>query len=421
MSRKWATGIILVALAGCMSTPTPFDCVTVGPVVGDVGAFDAAAQKFYGEVCRYEVRCGSISASEEGKCNATYLGAMANDADFLAHYRHQLLCGAIAFDASVANDCLARIDADSCRLLGDDLVNCLTTFVAQPGWVEDGARCLWDSECKSGQCFPMTSGCGGLCKPLPQQMPGPDPGSVPEGGNCLVSDGKGGFYDDDGVCQPGLRCRGNNVCTAQGGDGTPCADQWDCLPGFFCDGPVDYRGGTCRGTPAAAGEPCSPDSQRSCAEGLACDRWSDGVPTCRVLGTVGVSCADPVLCADGLVCAGLDYGNGTTIMKHPGTCSVAGDLGAACHGGHDIVDCKGDMDCSAAMTCVLHRGWQGDVCAKDGCNDGLFCDGGHCDFTHPRGAACTPPGPNDDNPCANGHCDSSSHNCVGGCDPDPLF
>jgi hypothetical protein len=446
MSWKWATGIMLVALAGCHHHPPPFGCVTVGPAHASSDDFDDAAFQFYQIQCQLSVRCGSLSASKESDCESLAGDEMDRDTDWLAGARHLIQCGGLVFDPAEAQRCLAALAASSCYQAGAAEEACLKALVPQPGWVPTDGACQFSEECIDGDCVETGKNtCLGSCRPksgpgqpcgnfaptcatgsfCSEQLEtgkcideGHPIGTVPEGGNCLFPDSTGTPEDWDDACQPGLRCRNQNVCTAQGGDGTICVDQNDCLPGFSCDGPIMQRGGTCRGTPANEGEPCAPDDSHSCAAGLVCFYdFGPVAPVCRAMLGEGASCGVDDYCADSLGCIGLQV-DGSGKLVSPGTCGPIRDLGDSC-ATVGLSGCAGDAHCDPATAkCVLKRKQRGDDCQPGACDFDLFCNQGKCDLRLPDGADCNPPPLFlDDSPCAagTGQCDPTTRKCLTQC------
>jgi len=180
-------------------------------------------------------------------------------------------------------------------------------------------------------------------------------------------------------------------CTAAGGAGTECQDEYRCASGFVCS-PVK---GTCvpQGT---AGTTC--DVTQECAPPLACLGGS-----CKALGAAGAPCKDASECGVGLVCTADRCAAPPTACAHASDCGQ----GASCGGPRTCVArlgaggaCAEDRDCEPSLFCddvgrtCTTRPAQGEPCAKGTiCAAGLGCNA--------ESGTCLPL-PGDGEPCAAG-------------------
>jgi hypothetical protein len=155
------------------------------------------------------------------------------------------------------------------------------------------------------------------------------PGSVPQGGSCeydrdcapvkgaipqcacgasgdnvcgAVSPVPVGCGDASRVCSDTETCtfdaaHPNGACVPDATAGQPC-DATNCMPGLFCNASQ-----VCEAA-HAAGQPCNPDDQTSCAAPAFCDTKTS---TCQALRAVGQPCdpgeIDRAQCVSGAGCS----------------------------------------------------------------------------------------------------------------------
>ena len=160
-------------------------------------------------------------------------------------------------------------------------------------------------------------------------------GPMSTGGTCTSING----YDN---CKQGLACS-EGVCVKPCAEadlpnvGEPCAPQYGCAEGAWCDAETAPLYPECAALPGA-GQPCvDSDFGLLCAEDLVCDT-SGSEPTCAALPGIGDEC--PLgACADGLFC---------DTTEEPFICSAPPTLGEPCPVGL----CEPPYFCDGAGMCA---------------------------------------------------------------------
>jgi hypothetical protein len=228
--------------------------------------------------------------------------------------------GRVKFDAQVADTCLAALLApSSCTTVGSDLpwvAACMTS--PWTGTVADGGTCFFNFDCGSAStCTPAQ-----VCKALP-------------GVNQACP---------TGVCAPGLFC--NGVCTAQGGVGSACTADEECMSPLFCNTTLAMPvcatkvagGGACESSQECESGQCSPgtcgsgtqecfvdtDCSGMCSNnGMFCTQdFNCGLGTCiGGSGSAVTSCDTAANCPLGETCNLPNKCNHPTCMGPP-TCTA---------------------------------------------------------------------------------------------------
>ncbi len=301
-----------------------------------------------------------------------------------------------------------------------------------------GQTCTASVECVPGtHCVQESGACRGVCAAA----------SV-AGEHCGLG------------CASGLRCAGD-VCVATGQLGEPCASSAECDDALICLG-------TCRPR-RQLHESCAFDQHRpsQCAPGLACDVTplvAGASGTCVLPRAAGEPCAFHWSCAEGLICADLDWSGFPSSAPPPGTCRQPDGAGFNCPA--TVYERFVGTQCAAGLRCdpdtrtCAPRPQLGQPCAPSradcdgvgvscqptgGTDRGLCtgpadqgarcafvidrsrtvtipCNGGFCDAestlrcqppTRPLGALCDEPGQ-----CASGRCavqQDATRRCAQGC------
>ncbi|MCS6857593.1 MAG: hypothetical protein NZM37_07775 [Sandaracinaceae bacterium] len=263
---------------------------------------------------------------------------------------------------------------------------------------QEGEACSAPQECGRGLV------CLGQCRRLgaegaPCDLTTPcEPRLRCVSGRCRSTVGEGEACAGDEQCQVGLRCQGGRCqrssschlaesacnaaencfnlrrCQAPGEAGTPCSDDSDCAPAFYCSGTSPNM--TCQPRPTR-NMPCGDGVV--CAEGLGCSTPSGG--TCQPLPGEGAECLlgryGPFLCAPGLACV-------------DGRCRPLPGEGQTC-GTPDV--CAPGLGCAfgpEGSICIRPRE-EGASCENNqACARGLVCVGGRCTLQPRVGDPCNP-------------------------------
>ncbi len=141
-------------------------------------------------------------------------------------------------------------------------------------------------------------------------------GPMGRGGTCTSING----YDN---CKQGLACS-DGVCVDPCAEpdlpriNEPCAVEFGCDEGAFCDGVTSPLYPICVALPLA-GQPCI-ENVLLCAEDLFCDTTDADAPLCAALAGIGEECPDGV-CAQGAFC---------DLTETPAVCTAPPTLGQEC-------------------------------------------------------------------------------------------
>lgn len=189
------------------------------------------------------------------------------------------------------------------------------------GTIADGASCVQDEQCVSGNCEAtdpncMESCCASKCAPREQAPTLPKIGEPCPMYQCDSS----GYCQTDAMGMP-------TTCAAATDVGKPCTKANECKLPSFCDLDVMTMMGTCK-TPAPTGGACDPMGFSLC------DRFADYcdpmTKVCTTLPKPGEACV-------GNECVDYAYCDMAT-MK----CVKDLAEGAACT---DMTDCQGELSC----------------------------------------------------------------------------
>jgi hypothetical protein len=359
--RRLVLPFVGLALAACPMPVPPMDAGVVEPPTdaGVVEEFDAGRQRFDAGApdagftsvtvdgwcrtralasCLRQVRCLSLSESEVNGCVARALETGCDQVAVSAGAD----AGRLAFDASVALECLNGFGRGSCS---DEPPACAAVFT---GRVATDGGCVTAAECGPGAyCDTFGATCPFRCLAFRQPFETCD------------------FFRR---CAPGLACfRGDGgveVCQPAKPPDAGCVDFDECGDDGVC------LSGACVQRRADAGEPCGVRS---------------GYPFC---GT-------EFFCRQGPPPMEGDE-------PPPGTCQRRAGLGGVCAGSGT---CLPSLRCSTVITTgtCLAKARRGESCSVfNDCEDGLFCsnlttrcepfpgDGGNCDFTLGSQGRCQP-------------------------------
>lgn len=230
-----------------------------------------------------------------------------------------------------------------------------------------GQPCLDDTTCTTGLCVDgfccieaCDQGCGRCDAPGSEGLCTPVGMGLPAGPEC-----------------PGFACDGGTGCPS------PCSDDLDCAPGFFCDGTGDCL------PVGDLGDPCAIDSgcaSGQCADGLCCDAACDAAcESCAESGSEGTcvlvtgeprsghpSCPADA-CAEGILESDFACdGTGTACVPTVTPCEPY-----ACGEGACLNSCLSDGQCAPDFNCLVAQ----QICVPsdpicDGVDTLLLPDGG---------------------------------------------
>lgn len=243
--------------------------------------------------------------------------------DALANLLAAVDSGRVAFDADLAEICLAMARQGNCTITGGD-EDALGEYCAPvfAGTVQPGGACYQDLDC-AGDGFCDTSGCTEQCC-QGTCMPGfPEPDPVPIGSDCTEAE-----------CVPEAYCSydvntGAATCAARVQVGGTCTDYDACVTTAVCAYGPDTGAGTCI-IPLDEGEPCDPESFD-----LACNRVDNycdpATLACKRRPGPGEACN----LETGIPC--LSYA-----ACNAGTCVAQPERGEACN---IDIGCLGDLEC----------------------------------------------------------------------------
>jgi hypothetical protein len=142
-------------------------------------------------------------------------------------------------------------------------------------------------------------------------------GPMGAGGTCTNING----YDN---CKQGLTCS-NGVCVHPCDEadlpkvGEPCAPEYGCTEGAYCDADTAPLFPVCAALPGV-GARCIESLGFACAEDLICDTSNPDEPVCAALPGLGEECPNGA-CAEGLLC---------DTAEAPFVCANLPALGEAC-------------------------------------------------------------------------------------------
>jgi len=214
--------------------------------------------------------------------------------------------------AAAAADCLARLPAATCAVLGRELSFCLDAYAPATA---TGGRCYGDFDCSDAEDRCAGTSCGRSCQAL---------GS--KGAPCRTA---------TPACDKGLYCAPDtDTCqpTVPPGSACPIA--------AMCNGDGACSNGRCVALPAA-GETCDPFNGMRCAESAYCSGL-----LCTARKAVGATCATTTECVVGTACVG-------------GRCVTRGEPGATCATTPECADgltCDVVLKQCAAVSAAVPRG-----------------------------------------------------------------
>jgi hypothetical protein len=344
----------------------------------DTRAPGSACVNFTRALCTYLMQCQHVPYCTLDHCLAE------SDCAGFAELGNALRAGAVAYDASKGEACLASFAANPCSLgvlpqspdVFDVLSQCPGALTPQ---LRQGAACTSSAECMLGlACAGAASGCPGVCSPQRRAFPG----SPCVGYSDCESGGPSLWCDlTTGACAPGVDA--GAACGATAIGLTACAD------GLWCDAVSSGTQGECR-LPGGAGAPCN--DLGGCGESFHCSGYAPSGATamlglCAPPGDAGVACEISSDCATNLACIG-------------GTCGGRLDVG---------VRCNSDDQCRPGLTCATEKCLEA-KCPGDDCTDPnaacvlSLCRDGHCQPRARTGEPCVVNGDCGSGACAAGSC-----------------
>ncbi len=310
----------------------PFNCsflVLVGAAACSGGnggiSLQSLAERFEDTLCEAQVECNLYPDVQTCRENSHF-----DEGSGIAQLEASVTAGRANYNSDEASACLDGYAGllDGCEIFGGedyDLIeeSCEAVFT---GNVELGGDCYIDEECAGdAQCERdcQEECCTGVCVDRE-----PDPAPVDIGEDCSEAD-----------CVAGAWCKYDSVaqtqtCTAEANEGEACegSSMGSCADGLICDG---YPDGICK-RPAEQGETCDPLLGYGYYSCIRIDNWCDpSDTTCKLRPGPGEACMQG---QQGDNC--LDYaycGPDETCVQRPG-------VGEAC-GGTAEITCLGDLDC----------------------------------------------------------------------------
>src|ERR1041384_958734 len=205
-------------------------------------------------VCEVQSICRGEAAYLESQCEDDARSLYVPDLD------KAIAAGRSTFDAASAQQCVDGLRARGCDRTPPEVDQACDKAVL--GTIQSKQSCNWIYECAQGRCDPSAPGaCPATCGAVAQ-----------ENGSC-----------GDTPCdlRAGLRCI-ENVCSKLHVAGQKCSSSADCQIGLYCDDTASKC--AARASELAV---CTADEQ--CANGLFCDRGSEG-GLCRKRYAQGKSC-----------------------------------------------------------------------------------------------------------------------------------
>jgi hypothetical protein len=287
-------------------------------------------------------------------------------------------------DPELAERCLEALDTNDCTLLSKPFPT--VCLAAWRGRVESGGACAFDTDCRTGRCA------------------FDDEDSLVCGGVCVPFTGDGEPCEEDVECIPGRVCRpapemgpdgpspGEPTCLPPASAGEPCAQNFDCGQELWC--PVDDP--FCAPQPTA-GEACERRlfGEDPCAALLVCADDDDGGGVCRAGREDGDDCSFDEPCAPGLRCG-----------EDTDRCFFVAEPGGACA---STANCPLLLECvnrAGAFRCVPRPALGEDCSPLLPCAVGVCGDEGTCILL------------DDGEPCV-GDSGDAIRECIGFCDPGP--
>lgn len=293
--------------------------------------------------CLRHVRCGALSEAAVADCVAR----TTPDCDQTT-FNLGVDAGRLAFDASVALDCLNGFGGGSCAV---DPPACASVFT---GLVPPDGGCVTATDCRPGAYCANVFVCPS---------------------RCTVFRGAGERCSFQERCEAGLACfpadGGPEVCQRPTAAGRPCTDFDECGDEALC------LSGTCVGRQADAGARCAVQSgfpfcptEFFCRQAPPPNENEPAPPgTCQRRVGLGGTCTGRGSCLPSLRCS--------TVVT-TGTCVVRARRGETCA---DFEDCEQGLFCSnMSQRCETFPGDGGDCSFMTGsngrCQPGLFCNFG---------------------------------------------
>jgi hypothetical protein len=238
------------------------------------------------------------SCSEEDKKSSGYALAAAfaqmpfEECSFVV--RDGAIAGRLAFDAAVADKCVAAAAAHAKSPAGlhfavpdvDEMPEC-KGLVA--GKQDEGQACKTSIECKGDlTCIGAHHKQDGACKKVPTKA-----GEACDGSLFRMHD-----LGHKSKCGPGLECdlpdqkNASPVCKAAKAAGAACVESDECAGDLWC------KAGKCdSGPPGDVGAACADDAD-DCKDGLFCERTkkADKLGKCAAKRAAGQPCGDVFEC-----------------------------------------------------------------------------------------------------------------------------
>lgn len=247
------------------------DAMPPDPCAGDV-ALDDFYTCLIGKVCDIYDQC-ICAFSDPANCLAAPFEFQSGlERAFIMDYLHNAIdAGVISYDATRARGCLDFISSATCG----DLFTSNSQFddLCQPftGTVSAGGVCFADVDCapRGSRCEkPMST--GNVCSP----------------GTCAAPVGLGSDCSTNQLCPPGAYCVRNQAGSYRcesGAMGAPCQGSYQCDGGLYCD-----ANSTCQPVVPENGS-CTDDGQ--CQPGLQCVGDDlNGSGTCHRVDMVDAPC-----------------------------------------------------------------------------------------------------------------------------------
>ncbi len=375
-----ASLLAFVLLVGCNNSAIGLDAGSV-PTLNDYLRESAQLG------CKYLVRCGTTSKSQEA-AGESWIGGY--DTAALSAASKGIAAGRLSYNAGAAASCLNALGTATCDLstllMADASSSCAA--IIEPK-VAVGGACELDSECDHGFCNmggASPTACAGTCTAF-----------VATGATC---DGV------SGRCAATDFCSSTNVCTALLGRGQACDEfSLECGAGLSCA--TIGTTSTCL-PPAAEGAPCDTSAfTNACANsGLYCNTSTTPNPTCQKRQPIGGVCnSDGSGCAAGLACVVVDDTMPT------GSCQAFLDVGQACTGTTSSA-CAGDATCDPTSQKCQLQGQAGADCSIGSCATQFYCNAANqCAARISLGQPCTPATTSVEDPCLATECDPTSLTC----------
>ena len=403
-------------------------------ITKDIETSDDSAKEYYkwsvemsthnmGEQCWTDGECDSGRCSLDWICEAQLEngeGCFMNDDCISGRCESSIIsplhrtCQSKAGEYSKCNensDCLNNectwgfICGDACvRSHTCDTGRCSNKFTCEAR-VEDGADCMWNTDCKTGNCVNLQMKCGRWCafdSQCDEATERCDKGFI-----CLPKKKVGGSCFENEDCEGPLGCSWALTC------GEPCIRDKECSTGrcsknLICEDKLP-NGQYCGADNDCTSERCAsnlpPTCQPKSAEGETCGNDGDCMKgKCSWAFTCGKPCFKDNECSTGrcsnnLICE-KKLPNGKGCFEdddcNSGRCSKTlkcepkSAEGGTCGNDGDCMDGK----CSWAFTCGKPCIWD-NQCSTGRCSNNLICE-----KKLPNGKGCV-----EDDDCNSGRCD----------------